>query len=318
MRLALAADSRRPQSGALRLPYRATQRCLWSTQGRAVFMWPPGRVSVRAPAAKGKLTRGVPTLQPGGTGRAPIRNRRRLHPASLPRLAARQRVLDTDSMEDTMTEQRSCSGRLAIAALGATAMLCLLVSDASAGMKVQKPLQPTVANPDATGQATSLIKGRGNTRKGKLRVSGLKLSPHTEYTVRLAGVPIGTLTTNAAGNGKAKFSTRPGPLEQPLGTDPFGKTVEVENDQGEDELDADRADAPLDPNDIQCCVDDGDETECEEMTADECTAANGTNLGAGSCAPDPCATDGEDIVCCLPGEDGADCEETDSGDCSQE
>jgi hypothetical protein len=220
-------------------------------------------------------------------------------------------------MEDTMSEQRSCSGRLAIFALGATAMLCLLVSDASAGMKVKKPLQPTVVNPDATGQATALIKGQGNTRKGKLRVNGLKLSPHTEYTVRLAGVPIGTLTTDAAGNGKAKFSTRPGPLEQPLGTDPFGKTVEVENDQGEDELDADLPDEPLDPADIQCCVADGEETECEEMTADECTAANGTNLGAGSCVPDPCATDGEDIVCCLPGADGAECEETDTGDCSQ-
>src|SRR5262249_31884773 len=281
MRLALGADSRRPQSGALRLPSRATQRGLWSTEGGAVLRGRPGGVPVGAPAAKGKLTRGVPTLQPGGTGRAPYGIAAVSIRGVPPLLGGSPKGFsDTDSREDTMTEQRSFSGRLATAALGATAMLCLLVSDASAGMKVQKPLQPTVVNPDATGQATALIKGKRNTRKGKLRVSGLKLSPHTEYTVRLAGVPIGTLTTNAAGNGKAKFSTRPGPLEQPLGTDPFGKTVEVENDQGEDELDADLPDAPLDPNDIQCCVDDGDETECEEMTADECTAANGTNLGA--------------------------------------
>ena len=215
------------------------------------------------------------------------------------------------------TEQRLWRGRLAVAVLGTAAILGLVVSDADAGVKVKKPLQPTLVNPDAGGQATALIKGKGNTRKGKLRVSGLKLSPNTDYTVRLAGVPIGTLTTDAAGNGKAKFSTRPGPLEQPLGTDPFGKTVEVENDQGEDELDADLPDAPVDPSAVQCCVADGEETECEEMTADECTAANGTNLGAGSCVPNPCATDGEDIVCCLPGEDGADCEETDTGDCSQ-
>ena len=214
-----------------------------------------------------------------------------------------------------MTEQRLWRGRLAIAALGATAILGLMVSDAGAGVKVKKPLQPTVVNPDAGGQATALIKGNGKARKGKLRVSATKLNPHQSYTVRLAGVPIGTLSTDATGHGKAKFSTLPGSLEQPLGTDPFGKTVEVENDQGEDELAADLPDEPLNPDDIQCCVGDGEE--CEEMTADECTAANGTNLGAGSCVPDPCATDGEDIVCCLPGEDGAECDETDSGDCSQ-
>jgi len=37
-------------------------------------------------------------------------------------------------------------------------------------------------------------------------------------------------------------------------------------------------------------VDDDGEQECEELTADHCTAENGTNIGAGSCGePNPCA-----------------------------
>jgi hypothetical protein len=43
------------------------------------------------------------------------------------------------------------------------------------------------------------------------------------------------------------------------------------------------------PDKIRCCVSsDGHETECEQRTADECTAHGGMNLGAGSCDPNPC------------------------------
>jgi hypothetical protein len=42
------------------------------------------------------------------------------------------------------------------------------------------------------------------------------------------------------------------------------------------------------PNLVICCVSDGSESECEHITADECTASNGTVNSATSCEPDPC------------------------------
>src|SRR5262249_1310376 len=54
--------------------------------------------------------------------------------------------------------------------------------------------------------------------------------------------------------------------------------------------------ASTSPNVVQCCVpqegdqgeDDGGGPDCEELTADNCTAAGGTAMGTGSCEPDPC------------------------------
>src|SRR5262245_47794704 len=55
--------------------------------------------------------------------------------------------------------------------------------------------------------------------------------------------------------------------------------------------------ASCDPNPCQpvpppqlviCCVPDGDETECERLTADHCTAAHGTTSSATWCDSDPC------------------------------
>ena len=41
-------------------------------------------------------------------------------------------------------------------------------------------------------------------------------------------------------------------------------------------------------DDIRCCVADDDGPECEDRTPSECAARGGTNLGPGSCEPDPC------------------------------
>jgi len=56
---------------------------------------------------------------------------------------------------------------------------------------------------------------------------------------------------------------------------------------------------------IICCVPEQehghDTEECEEITADRCTARGGTPSTAMSCDPDPCATAGPgETVCCVP------------------
>jgi hypothetical protein len=40
-------------------------------------------------------------------------------------------------------------------------------------------------------------------------------------------------------------------------------------------------------------VPDGDEAECEHLTRDHCTGANGTVSTATSCDPDPCGAGGD-------------------------
>lgn len=46
--------------------------------------------------------------------------------------------------------------------------------------------------------------------------------------------------------------------------------------------------SPGDDDDIRCCVPDDDGPECEDRTPYECALRGGTNLGPGSCDPNPC------------------------------
>ena len=144
--------------------------------------------------------------------------------------------------------------------------------------------------------------------------------PGATFGISVAGVRIGSLTTNAAGSGAARFSSSPGGTTQFLGVDPRGKLVEVSDDQGEDVLKTKMSGNTDDQGDVQCCLadDDDDGTECEETTADECTAEGGTNMGTGSCFPNPCPTSPPtpDIQCCEPDEDGPECEEKSAAECS--
>ena len=62
----------------------------------------------------------------------------------------------------------------------------------------------------------------------------------------------------------------------------------VRDDAGEDVLLP--ADS-VDPGEVACCLPGGDESgevECEDRTADECTAAGGTVATAATCLPNPC------------------------------
>ena len=142
----------------------------------------------------------------------------------------------------------------------------------------------------------------------------------SSFFISLACVRVGTLTTNGGGTGSASFSNPRKGHSQLLGVDPQGHFVEVSDDQGEDVLEGDM---PEDNNqgDIQCClVDDDGEAECDETTPADCAAHNGTNMGAGSCFPDPCVTSpgGAFIVCCIPEDEDPECDETSAAECADE
>jgi len=203
-------------------------------------------------------------------------------------------------------------------AVGVLAALGALGPEASAGVRIKRTLQPTAADPDAQGQAVLSIMHHGGL--GKLSVRGRRLDPSATFGILVGGVRIGTLSTNTGGKGRASFSSKPGPRDQMLGVDPGGKHLEVTDENGEDVLDDDMPD-DTEPGAMACCLPDGGETECEDLTPNECQNEGGMApmSGAASCMPDPCATSsGEDTRCCLPNDGEAECEETTSAECSAE
>jgi hypothetical protein len=210
-----------------------------------------------------------------------------------------------------------------VAALAMLVAAALVPVDATA-RPVKQPLHPTVADQNAQGRAVVSIHRAGKKMQGKMLVVGHNLTPSATFGVSVAGVRIGQFTTNGAGSGAARFSSQPTGHAQLLGVDPRGKLLEVSDDQGEDVMETDVPDDDTmeDAGDIQCCLPDDDGTECEETSPDECTAENGTNIGAGSCFPDPCQATPpppeEDIVCCIPDSEEPECDETDAADCAAE
>ena len=203
-------------------------------------------------------------------------------------------------------------------AIGVVAALALTSADVGAGTKVRRNLSATGHAPKAHGQVALVIKHHGKSRQGKFKVLVHNLSPSATFAVSVAGVHIGTLTTNAVGTGLAQFSNPRRGNDQLLGVDPHGDLVEVSDDQGEDVLETEMPDDTEDAGDIQCCLADG---ECEEQTPEECQAENGTNMGTGSCFPNPCPggpPPTEDVVCCVPNDGEPECDETDAADCAAE
>jgi len=198
----------------------------------------------------------------------------------------------------------------------------LAVSSLSAhGATVKQPLHATGVASGAQGQASFAMSGTARRgRRGKLKVRTRGLPSGKSFAISIAGVRIGTMTTSSAGTGTARFSNPQRGSAQLLGIDPRGHLLEVSDDQGEDVLEGDMPDDTQDQADIQCCLPDNDGTECEETSPDECTAENGTNMGAGSCFPNPCPTSppSEDIVCCVPDSEEPQCDETDAADCAAE
>jgi len=206
--------------------------------------------------------------------------------------------------------------------LGCTTLVLAVVALApsvASGRPVKQSLRPTGVDPNAQGVAMASIHAKRD--RGKFRVSGRNLKPGTTYGISVAGVRIGSLTTRATGSGAARFSSPQHGSDQFLGVDPRGKKVEVSDDQGEDVLENEMPDDGEDQGSVQCCLpddEDDDGAECEKTTADECTAEGGTNMGTGTCFPNPCSTTSTapDIRCCLPDDDGPECEEESAAECS--
>src|SRR5262245_8399090 len=200
-------------------------------------------------------------------------------------------------------------------------IMALLAVPAVHAATVKQPLHATGVAPGAQGQASfALSENASRGRRGKLKVVGRHLPAGKSFGISVAGVRIGTLTTNARGSGSASFSDPRRGHDQLLGVDPLSHVLEVSDDQGEDVLEGDM---PEDNNqgDIQCCLaDDDGEAECDETTPADCAAHNGTNMGAGSCFPDPCVTSpgGAFIVCCIPEDEDPECDETSAAECADE
>ena len=215
--------------------------------------------------------------------------------------------------QDRAKRRRATAAGVVIAGIG------LLGIEAQAGVLIRRALAPTGVDADARGQTVVAINHNGG--RGRLVVRGARLAPASTFSIMLGGVRIGTLATGVHGNGRARFSTRPGRHEQSLGTDPRGKHLEIADDHGEDVLDDDIPDDSVQPGEKACCLADDDGAECEDRTPDECQAEGGKVGDSTSCMPNPCATapgGDEEVGCCVVRNDEVECERTTVGECAAE
>ena len=188
------------------------------------------------------------------------------------------------------------------------------------GFKGETDLTATSVDPDARGK----VKASAKNDDGRFEVSASKLDRKATYEVIVGGVKVATFTTGGGGSGKARLRTNPRGRDALLGFDPRGADVVVRNAAGNDVLfgAVPATSAGDDPSEIVCCVPDDGGTECEDRTADECTAKGGTVSTATSCVPNPCAGStppaGGEIVCCVPDDGGAECEDRTTDACVAE
>jgi hypothetical protein len=200
-----------------------------------------------------------------------------------------------------------------------------LAPNARAGTHVTQSLTGTSHAPGARGRATLALT---TASKGRFRVIARGLAPQSSFDLVVGGVKVGTFTSSAGGVGRVKLSTSPTRSQGLLGVDPSGKTIEVRDANGDDDLDGDIPDdGGSATGAFACCVPDDDGTECEVETPDECTSNGGTTVtGVDSCIPNPCGvTPPSEVVCCFPGsstgafvddEQEAECDETDMQECA--
>ena len=171
--------------------------------------------------------------------------------------------------------------------VGAVALLTATSALASSDAKVDGKLTPTANASSARGKLQLKLKAG---KVGKFRVNTARLAPGHSFDLVVGGVKVGAFQTNAGGAGRVRFSTKPHGSESVLGFDPRGMTVSVRDaEDGDDDLVTDVPDDT--PGDGACCVThDGGETECEDISADACTAAGGSVAASASCLPDPCGS----------------------------
>jgi hypothetical protein len=178
------------------------------------------------------------------------------------------------------------------------AEIIALAGSATAKVNIKQTLTGTVHAPRAIGQARLFLKTGSS---GKFSVKGRHLPGGETFDVVVNKIKIGTLTTNAGGNGTAKFSTSPKGHIAMLGVDPQGDEVEVRDDQGDDVLEGEMPDDNSESASGCCLGDDDGERECEDLSPADCMAEGGTPTTASDCLPDACATTPPpaNTVCCL-------------------
>ena len=166
-----------------------------------------------------------------------------------------------------------------IAALAVACAATLLTQDAGARTRARIALTPSAADADASGRAKLTIKSPSD---GQFEVQVRRLDRDATYQLIVNGVHVADLTTSGGGNGKVRFRSRPrSDRDLPLGFDPQNATIVVRSATGVDVLTASFPDAnPDNDGDVVCCIPDDSGPECEDRTADECTAQGGTVVAA--------------------------------------
>src|SRR5262249_15557467 len=102
-------------------------------------------------------------------------------------------------------------------------IMALLAVPAVHAATVKQTLHATGVVAGAQGQASFAISGTAKRgRRGKLKVRARNLPPGKSFGISVAGVRMGTLTTNGSGSGSASFSNPRKGHSQLLGLDPQG------------------------------------------------------------------------------------------------
>lgn len=217
-----------------------------------------------------------------------------------------------------MTSSKAYLHNMFVVALGLGA---LVVSSGAAMARdhLRSELSP-VNDADAKGRVRVLVRSPSD---GRLELTVRRLDPNNAYDVLVNGVKVGTLQTKSSGSGRIRFRSRPRGHDLTLGFDPRGSSIVLRNGAGADVLQGSIALGTTGGSDdsgkIICCIPDDHGSECEDRTADECTAQGGTASTATSCLPNPCdgaAPVEHAVVCCIPDDSGPECEDRSAEQCA--
>ena len=212
----------------------------------------------------------------------------------------------------TTTKWNWLNGTLALAFAGAMQFASPVVAKDHSDLTLNAP-----AGGAANGRARLVLANAGVGRLD-LRVRGL--AADASFDVLVGDVKVGTLRTTGGGQGGLRFRTQPHGRDQMLGFDPRGALITIRDAAGVDVLLGTLPVASGGGNDkIVCCVPDDRGDECEDRTADDCTARGGTPAASTSCLPNPCAVTAPppaDIVCCIPDDSGPECEDRSAAECA--
>ena len=134
-------------------------------------------------------------------------------------------------------------------------------------------LVSTSVDDDASGIAKLKVR---NGSDGRFDLVVKHLDRNATYEVLVNDVHVGQITTNGGGGGHIRFRSRPrSSRDELLGFDPRGAVVTVRSEAGDDVLVVRLSEPSSVDGAVICCIPDDRGPECEDRTADECTAQGG-------------------------------------------